>query len=96
MVCLGFFIISVTEDGSTSTIEEELEECIKKVPKEEDDEEPFLPYQLVLCRRTYILHVTERRCLCFPGMCYIPTLCHRISSFVISVNQHHAYVTIDQ
>ena len=84
---------TVTADGSTSTIEEELEECIKKVPKEEDDEEPFLPYQSVLCRRTSI-HVTERRCLCFPGMWYTSTLCRGISYNVISVNQHPVHVLI--
>ena len=39
---LSYFIKKTEEDGSTSTIEEELEESIKKVPKEEDDEDPFL------------------------------------------------------
>ena len=71
---------TVKADGSTSPKEEEIEESIKKVPEEDDKEEPFQPTKPVLCRRTSVLYyASERRRLCFLGMWYIHTLCRPIN-----------------
>ena len=51
-------------DGSLPTTEEELTEKINKVPEEE---QPFQPHQLVLCRQTSFLQTVRQgyACVCW-------------------------------
>ena len=95
MVCLGFFIISVTEDGSTSTIEEELEECIKKVPTEEDDKEPFSTLLVGTMPATLFSRDGKAQPV-FPGNVVHLYIVSWIFMKMINVNQHFVYVLIAQ
>ena len=85
----------VTTDGSSSTIEEELEDCIKKVPTEEDDEEPFST--LLVGTMPATLFSRDGKALpVFPGNVVHLYFVSWNFMYMISVIQHSVYVLIAQ
>ena len=85
----------VTADGSSSTLEEELEEGIKKVPIEEDDENPFST--LLVGTMPATLFSRDGKALpVFPGNVVHPYIVSWIFMEMINVNQHFVYVLIAQ
>ena len=86
---------TVTADGSTSTIEEELEDSIKKVPTEEDDEEPFST--LLVGTMPATLYPRDGKALpVFPGNVVHLYFVSWNFMYMINVIQHSVYVLIAQ
>ena len=85
----------MTADGSSSTTEEEIEDSIKKVHTEEDDENT-LSSLLVGTMPATTLSRDGKALPVFPGNVVHPYIVSWIFMEMINVNQHFVYVLIAQ